>query len=111
MSDSTIDKAVFAFLASCAGDFAKWPQCSIITLRGGNEGGRLSGIFFKAVAMNPADRTVFRIVVTKGDVWHVHIVQVSNHVILDERDVGRDLVVHATNRFAELVGMVEGRES
>lgn len=29
MSDSSTDGAVFAFLASCAGDFAQWPQCSI----------------------------------------------------------------------------------
>nr|DAW10559.1 MAG TPA: hypothetical protein [Caudoviricetes sp.] len=111
MSDSSIDKAVFAFLANCGGVFAKWPQCSIITLRGGNEGGRLSGVLFKATARNPADRTVFRIIVTKGDVWQVRVVQLSNHVILDERDADRGTIVHAMNRFMELAGMVEGEES
>lgn len=111
MSDSTADKATFAFLASCTGDFAKWPQCSIIALRGHNEGGRLSGVFFKAMAMNPVDRTVFRIVVTKDDVWRVRIIQLSNHIRLDGVDADRELIVHAMNRFMELAGMVEGRES
>ena len=54
MSDSSIDKAVFAFLASCVGDFAQWPQCSITALQGHNEGGRLSGALFKAMAMKPS---------------------------------------------------------
>lgn len=111
MSDSSLDKAVFAFLASCAGDFAQWPQCSIVALQGHNEGGRLSGVIFKAMAMNPDDRTVFRIIVTKDDVWRVRVVQLSNHVRLDGVDADRELIVHAVNRFAELAGMVEGEES
>lgn len=111
MSDSHIDKATFAFLASCVGDFAQWPQCSIVALQGNNEGGRLFGVLFKATARNPVDRTVFRIVVTKNDEWRVRVIQLSNHVILDGVDADRDLIVHAANRFAELAGMVEGRES
>lgn len=111
MSDSSLDKAVFAFLASCAGDFVQWPQCSVVALQGHNEGGRLSGVFFKAMAMNPDDRTVFRIIVTKDDVWRVRVVQLSNHVRLDGVDAGRELIVHAVKRFAELAGMVEGEES
>lgn len=111
MSDSNIDKAVFAFLASCAGDFARWPQCSVITLRGGNDAGRFTGVFFKAMAMNPVERTVFRIIVTKGDEWRVRVVQLSNRVRLDGVDADRDLIVHAVNRFMELAGMVEGEES
>ncbi len=105
MSNSSIDKAVFAFLASCVGDFVKWPQCSIVALQGHNEGGRLSGVLFKAMAMNPDDRTVFRIVVTKDDVWRVRVIQLSNHVRLDGVDADRDLIVHAMNRFAELASM------
>lgn len=108
MSDSSIDKAVFAFLASCAGDFAQWPQCSITALQGHNDADRLSMVLFKAIARNPVDRTVFRIVVTKGDEWRVRVIQVSNHVLLDERDAGRATIVNAMNRFAELTGMVEG---
>lgn len=108
MSDSSVDEAVFTFLASCVGDFAKWPQCSIIALHGNNEGGRLFGVLFKMTARNPVDRTIFRIVVTKDDEWRVRVIQLSNHVILDERNADRDLVVHAVNRFAELAGMVEG---
>lgn len=111
MSDSSIDKAVFAFLASCVGDFVKWPQCSIVALHGNNERGRLFGVLFKAMAMNPVDRTVFRIIVTKDDVWRVRVVQLSNHVILDERDANRSTIVSAVNRFTELAGMVEGEES
>nr|DAY28432.1 MAG TPA: hypothetical protein [Caudoviricetes sp.] len=111
MSDSNIDKATFAFLASCVGDFAQWPQCSIIALHGNNEGGRLFGVLFKATARNPDDRTVFRIVVTKDDEWRVRVIQLSNHIILDERNADRELIVHAVNRFAELAGMREGRES
>lgn len=111
MSDSSIDKATFAFLASCVGDFAQWPQCSITALHGNNEGGRLFGVLFKATARNPDDRTVFRIVVTKDDEWRVRVIQLSNHVILDGVDADRDLIVHAVNRFTELTGMVEGRES
>lgn len=111
MSDYNIDKAVFAFLASCVGDFAQWPQCSITALHGNNERGRLFGVLFKATARNPVDRTVFRIVVTKDDEWRVRVIQLSNHVILDERDAGRGTIVSAVNRFRELAGMVEGRES
>ena len=111
MSDSAVDGAVFAFLASCVGDFAQWPQCSVFALRGRNEGGRLSEVLFKATGMNPVDRTVFWIIVTKDDEWRVRVIQLSNHVILDERDADRDLIVHAVNRFMELAGMVEGQES
>lgn len=111
MSDSSVDKAVFAFLASCVGDFVKWPQCSIIALQGHNEGGRLSGILFKAMAMNPDDKTTFKIIVKNDGDWRVRIVQVSNHIRLDGVDADRDMIVHAVNRFAELAGMVEGRES
>lgn len=111
MSDSSLDKAVFAFLASCVGDFAQWPQCSITALHGNNEGGRLFGVLFKATARNPNDRTVFRIVVTKDEMWRVRVVQLSNHVLLDERDADRGTIVGAVNRFMELAGMVKGRES
>lgn len=108
MSDSTVDEAVFAFLASCAGDFARWPRCQHVSLRGDQEGGRLSAVLFKAMAMNPVDRTVFRIVVTKDDVWRVRVVQLSNHIRLDGVDADRDLIVRAVNRFMELIGMAEG---
>lgn len=111
MSDSAVDKAVFAFLASCVGDFAQWPQCSITALHGNNERGRLFGVLFKAMARNPDDRTVFRIIVTKDDEWRVCVVQLSNHVLLDEGGADRGTIVHAVNRFTELAGMVEGRES
>lgn len=111
MSDSSIDKAVFAFLASCVGDFAQWSQCSTTALHGNNEAGRLFGVLFKAVAMNPVDRTVFRIIVTKDDVWRVRVVQLSNKVRLDGVDADRDLIVHAMDRFRELTGMVEGEGS
>ena len=111
MSDPAVDKATFAFLASCAGDFIQWPQCSITALHGHNEGGRLSEVFFKAVAMNSVDRTVFRIIVTKDDEWRVRVVQLSNHIRLDGVDADRDLIVHAVNRFMELAGMKERQES
>lgn len=111
MSDSSIDKAVFAFLASCVGDFARWPQCQHVGLRGDQDGGRFSGVLFKAMAMNPVDRTVFRIIVTKDGVWRVRVIQLSNHIRLDGVDVDRDLIVHAVNRFRELAGMAEGQES
>lgn len=111
MSDSSIDRAVFAFLASCVGDFAQWSQCSITALHGNNERGRLFGVLFKATARNPDDRTVFRIVITKDGEWRVRVIQLSNHVILDERDAGRDTIVSAVNRFMELAGMVGERES
>nr|DAO84548.1 MAG TPA: hypothetical protein [Caudoviricetes sp.] len=102
---------MFAFLASCVGDFAKWPQCSITALHGNNEGGRLFGVLFKATAKNPDDRTVFRIIITKDESWRVRVVQLSNHVILDERDADRGTIVSAVNRFAELADMREGEES
>ena len=111
MNTSTTDSVTFAFLASCVGDFAKWPQCSITALRGNNEGGRLFGVLFKATARNLVDRTVFRIVVTKDGEWRVRVIQLSNHVILDERNADRATIVSAVNRFTELAGMVEGRES
>lgn len=111
MSDPTVDKAVFAFLASCVGDFAQWPQCSIVALHGNNEGGRLFGVLFKATARNPDDSTVFRIIVTKDDEWRVRVVQISNHVLLDERDAGRNVIVSAVNRFVELAGMGDGAVS
>lgn len=111
MSDSSIDKAVFAFLASCVGDFAQWPQCSITALHGNNEGARLFGVLFKATARNPDDRTVFRIIVTKDDDWRVRVVQLSNHVLLDERGADRATIVNAVNRFMELAGMREDEGS
>lgn len=111
MSDYSIDRAVFAFLASCVGDFAQCPQCSIAALHGNNEGGRLFGVLFKVTVRNPDDRTVFRIVITKEDEWRVRVIQLSNHVILDERDADRATIVHAVNRFAELAGIVKGEES
>lgn len=111
MSDAAVDWAVFAFLASCVGDFAQWPQCSIVALQGHNDGGCLFGVLFKVMARNPVDRTVFRIVVTKDGDWRVRLIQVSNHVILDERNADRATIVSAVNRFTELAGMREGRES
>lgn len=108
MSDSSIDKAVFAYLANCVGDFAQWPQCSIFALRGRNKVGRLSGVLFKAMAMNPDDRTVFWIIVTKDDAWRVRVIQLSNHVCLDEPVTDRATVVNAVNLFMRLAGMREG---
>lgn len=108
MSDSSIDKALFAFLASCVGDFAQWPQCSVIALHGNNEGGRFFGVLFKATARNPEDRSVFKIIVTKDEEWRVRVVQIANHVILDERNADRATIVSAVNRFMELAGMREG---
>lgn len=111
MSDSAVGKAVFAFLASCVGDFVKWPQCKSVNLWGDNIDGRLSKIHFEVRAMNPVDRTTFKIIVKNDGEWRVRIVQVSNHIRLDGVDADRDLIAHAVNRFAELTGMVEGRES
>lgn len=111
MSDTVVDRATFAFLASCVGDFAQWPQCSITALRGDNEGGHLFGVLFRATARDLVDRTAFRIVVTKDDEWRVRVIQLSNHVILDERNADRATIVSAVNRFMELAGMREGRES
>lgn len=111
MSDSSIDKAVFAFLASCIGDFVRWPQCKYVNLWGDNVDGRLSKVRFEVRATNPVDRTAFRIIVKNDGDWRVRIIQVSNHIRLDGVDADRGLIVHAVNRFAELAGMVEGRES
>lgn len=111
MSDSAVDRATFAFLASCVGDFVKWPQCKSVNLWGDNIDGRLSKIHFEVRATNPDDKTTFKIIVKNDGEWRVRIIQVSNHVRLDGRDADRDLIVHAMNRFAELTGMVEGRES
>lgn len=111
MSDSSFDKATFAYLASCVGDFAQWPQCSITALHGNNEGGRLFGVMFKATARNPDDRTVFKIIVTKDEMWRVRVIQLSNHILLDERDTDRGTIAGAVNRFMELAGMVEVRKS
>lgn len=110
MNAPTTDSATFAFLASCVGDFAQWPQCSIVALHGNNEGGHLFGILFKATARNPEHRTVFRIVVTKDDEWRVRVFQIANHVILDERNADRDLIIRAVNRFAGLAGMRKGED-
>lgn len=111
MSDSAVDRAVFAFLASCVGDFVKWPQCKSVNLWGDNIDGRLSKVHFEVRATNPDDKTAFRIIVKNDGGWRVRIIQVSNHVILDERNAGRAIIVSAMNRFAELAGMREGRES
>lgn len=108
MSDSASDKVVFAFLASCVGDFVKWPQCRHVSLWGGTSGDRLSEVIFKVTAMNPVDRTVFKIIVMKDGEWRVRIVQLSNHIRLDGVDADRDIIVHAMNRFMELTGMEEG---
>lgn len=111
MSDATIDRAVFVFLASCVGDFVKWSQCKSVNLWCDNIDGRLSKVHFEVRAANPDDKTTFKIIVKNDGEWRVRIVQVSNHIRLDGRDADRDLIVHAVNRFAELTGMVEGRES
>lgn len=111
MSDSSTDKAVFSFLASCVGDFVKWPHCNFVSLRGYNDNGSLSVVRFKARAMNPVDRTVFKIVVMNDGNWRVRIVQVANRVRLDGVDADRDLIVHAMNRFTELAGMRGAEES
>ena len=110
MSDSAVDGAMFAFLASCVGDFAQWPQCSIVALQGNNEGGRLFGVLFKATARNPEDRSVFKIIVTKEGEWRVRVFQIANHVLRDERAADRDSIVEAVNHFASLAGMVKGAE-
>ena len=108
MSDAAVDKAVFAFLASCVGDFARWPQCKSVNLCADNIDGRLSKVHFEIRAMNPVDRTGFRILVKNDGEWRVRIIQVSNHIRLDGVDADRDFIVHAVNRFSELAGMVEG---
>lgn len=111
MSDSSVDKATFAFLASCAGDFVRWPQCRSVSLQADSNDGRLSEVLFKATATNPGDRTGFKIIVMKDGDWRVRIIQVSNHIRLDGRDADRPFIVRAVNRFMELAGMVEGAES
>lgn len=108
MNSSTTDGATFAFLANCVGDFAQWPQCSIVALQGNNEGGRLFDVLFKATARNPDNRSVFRIMVTKDKTWRVRVVQIANHAIRDERAADRATIVDAVNHFASLAGMVEG---
>ena len=108
MNTPTTDGATFAFLASCVGDFAQWPQCSIVALSGHNEGGRLFGVLFKATARNPEDRSVFKIIVTKDGAWRVCVFQKANHVLRDERAADRGTIVDAVNHFAELTGMREG---
>ena len=105
-----MDRAMFAFLGSCAGDFVQWSQCSVVVLQGHNDGDRLSMVLFKAMARNLDDRTVFRIVVTKDDEWRVRVVQLSNHVLLDESGADRGTIVRAVNCFAELAGMREGEK-
>lgn len=110
MSDSAVDRATFAFLASCVGDFAQWPQCSIVALHGNNEGGRLFGVLFKATARNLEDRSVFKIMVTKDETWRVRVFQIANHVLWDERAADRDAIVDAVNHFASLAGMTEEGE-
>ena len=109
MSDSAFDRATFVFLASCVGDFVKWPQCKSVNLWADNIDDRLSKVYFEVRATNPNDKTVFRIIVKNDGGWRVRIIQVSNHIRLDGVDADRDLIVHAVNRFAELAGMVEGR--
>ena len=111
MSDSAVDRATFAFLASCVSDFARWPQCTSVNLWADNIVGRLSKVHFEVRAANPVDRTRFRIIVKNDSCWRVRIVQVANHICLDEVDADRDFIVYAVNRFAELADMVEERES
>ena len=111
MSDSSVDRAVFAFLASCVGDFARWSQCKSVNLWADNIDGRLSRVHFEVRATNPVDRTRFRIIVKNDGDWRVRVIQVANHIRLDGRDADRDFIVCAVNRFAELAGMVEGWES
>lgn len=111
MNTPAIDRAIFAFLASCVGDFVRWPQCKSVNLWGDNIDGRLSKVHFEIRATNLDDNTTFKIIVKNDGEWRVRIIQVSNHIRLDGVDADRDLIVHAVNRFTELAGMVEGRES
>lgn len=108
MSDAAVDRATFDFLASCVGDFVKWPQCKSVNLWCDNIDGRLSKVRFEVRATNPDDKTTFKIIVKNDGNWRVRIIQVSNHTRLDGVDADRELIVHAVNRFAELAGMVEG---
>lgn len=107
MNTPTTDGATFAFLASCVGDFAQWPQCSIIVLHGNNEGGRLFGVLFKATARNPGNMSIFKIIVAKDDEWRVRIFQIANRVLRDERTADRGTIVDTVNHFASLTGMTE----
>lgn len=111
MSDSAVDRATFAFLASCVSDFVKWPQCKSVNLWSDNIDGRLSKVHFEVRATNPVDRSGFRIIVKNDGEWRVRIVQVSNHVLRHECPADRGTIVDSVNLFAELAGMVEGRES
>lgn len=109
MSDYAVDRAVFAFLAACVGDFVRWPQCTSVSLQGDNDAGRLSGVIFKARSTNPVDRTAFKVIVMNDNgEWWARIVQVSNHILSDERGADRGTIVHAVNRFMELAGMGDG---
>lgn len=107
MSDSAVDMATFAFLASCVGNFARWPQCKSVNLWSDNIDGRLSKVHFEVRATNPDDKTTFKVIVKNDGDWRVRIIQVSNHIRLDGVDADRDLIVHAMNRFTELAGMTE----
>jgi len=80
-------------------------------LWGDNIDGHFFKVHFEVRATNPDDRTTFRIIVKNDGEWRVRIVQVSNHIRLDGVDADRDLIVHAVNRFTELAGMREERES
>lgn len=110
MNTPIADSAMFAFLASCVGDFAQWPQCSTVALHGSNEGGRFFGVLFKATARNPDNRAVFKIIVTKDRGWRVRVFQIANHVLRDERVADRGTIVDSVNHFASLTGMVVGEE-
>jgi hypothetical protein len=111
MSDAAVDRAVFAFLASCVGDFVKWPQCKSVNLWCDNIDGRLSKVHFEVRATNPVDRSGFRIIVKNDDVWRVRVFQIANHVLRNESAADRSSIVDAVNHFASLTGMVEGQES
>lgn len=110
MSDSAVDRAVFAFLASCVGDFVKWPQCKSVNLWADNIDGRLSKVHFEIRVTNPDDKTTFKIIVKNDVYWRVRIVQVSNHIRLDGVNADLDLIAHAVNRFKELAGMGESED-
>jgi hypothetical protein len=75
-----------------------------------NIDGRLSKVHFEVRATNPDDRTTFKIIVKNDGEWRVRVVQVSNHVLRDERDADRGGIVDVVNYFASLAGMVEGEE-
>lgn len=110
MNTPTTDSATFAFLASCVGKFAQWPQCSSIALQGNNEAGRLFDVLFKATARNPEDRSVFKIIVMKDGAWRARVFQIANHVLRDERAADGATIVEAVNHFTSLAGMAESTE-